>query len=205
GVRKSATRSSPRSADTGGRSYGTAWSVYYDPSASPPFSTSTIIAPRTAGVKSRWRGGAWGNPSLSLGVRPQPRRDVVAGGPAAGDVRDELDGFVRRGEGEPVTGAFKEEPGRFQRRPLVPVVKDLISGQAVEIERRHVPDGGLRPQRDPRLHKVHQRFQARRIDDVLLAREVEAAGGPDHSLVHRLQLLDRQVSHRFAKASQTVR
>lgn len=35
------TRPSPRSADTGGRSDGTTWSVYYRPSASPPLRLAT--------------------------------------------------------------------------------------------------------------------------------------------------------------------
>src|ERR1700730_15546592 len=51
-VGRCATRSSPRCADTGGRSDGTVWSVYYGPSASPPFRTTPIIPPGAAVVKS---------------------------------------------------------------------------------------------------------------------------------------------------------
>jgi len=56
------TRPSPQFADTGGRSDGATWSVYYRPSASPPFTTSPIIAPGLARVKTiLQRGGEQGS------------------------------------------------------------------------------------------------------------------------------------------------
>src|SRR6516164_6186464 len=98
---------------------------------------------------------------LSLRMLLQPRHDAVPIFGAAGDAGDELDRLIYRAQAEPVAGALQEKPRGLQGGPFVPIMEDLVSGDPVEVERRHLPDGRrLALKADAGLDEADERLQA---------------------------------------------
>src|SRR5262249_24421034 len=146
----------------------------------------------------------WGRPFLRM--RPQPRHNAVPIFGAAGDAGNELDRLVCWAQPEPVAGALQEKPRGLQAGPFVPIMEDLVSSDPIEVEGGHLPDGRwLALEADAGLDETDKRLQARQIDNVLFPSQVKPTRRPNHPLVNDLQLFGRQVSHRLANASQTVR